>query len=429
MSTLILHLPLNLPGPATEYRYTLSSDGHSASSYASAALALLPHPSRATGETVALAPAQALSWQRVSLPHGVGATSPRLRAVLEGLLEERLLDDPAQLHFALGPDSRTSANTGTGTGTALWVAVCDRAWLRAHLQALENAGFPAARVVPEFAPASTDTGQASAAVQVLGTPEDARLLLPDCGLHQGVLLLPLSASALALRRQIPLADGVSPPPLYAEPAVAALAEQLLGQPVSLQTASARALLALSNGWNLAQFDLASTGGTRLRRKVATVLGALAYAPQWRAARWGVGLLAVAHLMGLNVWAWQERQTLAAKESQTSAILTQTFPRVPVVVDAPAQMERELALLRQATGSLSTHDLEPLLASVASALPPSWQARNIDYSPGQLRLQGPVLSAAEQTQATQQLRASGYILHVDSDALTVRTADTANTSSP
>ena len=425
MSTLILHLPLSLPGPATEYRYTLSNDGHSASSSASAALALLPSPRRATGETVALVPAQALSWQRASLPQGVGVTSPRLRAVLEGLLEERLLDDPAQLHFALGPDSRTSANTNTGS--ALWVAVCDRAWLRAHLQALENAGFPAARVVPEFAPANTDTQETAAAVQVLGTPEDARLLLPGCGpTHQGVLLLPLSASAVALMHHTPLADGQTPPPIYAEPAVAALAEQLLNQPVVLQTASARALLALNNGWNLAQFDLASTGGTRLRRKAATALGAWIHAPQWLAARWGVGLLAVVHLVGLNAWAWQERQTLAAKQSQTSALLTQTFPRVQVVVDAPVQMERELALLRQATGSLSARDLEPLLASVANALPPSWQARNIDYTPGQLRLQGPTLSAAEQTHATQQLRASGYTLDTDSDALTVRTA---NTSSP
>ena len=99
MSTLILHLPLALPGPHTEYRYTLTLDSHSASGHASARAALLP----AANETVAVVPAQALSWQRVTLPQGVGAQSPRLRAVLEGLLEERVLDDPAQLHFALPP--------------------------------------------------------------------------------------------------------------------------------------------------------------------------------------------------------------------------------------------------------------------------------------------------------------------------------------
>lgn len=413
MTTLILHLPLALPGPATEYRYTLSSDGHSVSSHASAALALLPRPGRATGETVALVPAQALSWQRVSLPQGVGLASPRLRAVLEGLLEERLLDDPAQLHFALEPQARS--------GTAIWVAVCDRAWLRAHLQALENVGIPAARVVPECAPSSADAPPAP--IQVLGTPEDPRLLLPRCGPDQGVLWLPLSASALALMPHTSAADGSIAPMIYAEPAVAALAEQLLGQPVPLQTASARALHALGNGWNLAQFDLASTGSLRLQRKLAAALGAWSGAPQWRAARWALGLLAVVHLLGLNVWAWQERQALAAQQTQVQAVLTQTFPRVQVVVDAPVQMERELALLRQATGSLSARDLEPLLASSASALPPQWQARSIDYSPGQLRLQGPALSAAEQTQATQALRASGHTLDTDGDTLVVRAVTT------
>jgi len=413
MTTLILHLPLALPGPATEYRYTLSSDGHSVSSHASAALALLPHPGRATGETVALVPTQALSWQRISLPQGVGLTSPRLRAVLEGSLEERLLDDPAQLHFALQPEA--------SGGAAIWVAVCDRAWLRAHLQALENAGCPAARVVPECAPTPVDT--APAPVQVLGTPEAPQLLLPCCGPEQGVLLLPLSASALAFMHSPSPTDGTTAPLIYAEPAVAALAEQVLGQPVQLQTASARALNALGNGWNLAQFDLASTGSIRLQRKVAAVLGAWLGAPQWRAARWALGLLVAVHLLGLNIWAWQERQALAAKQAQVQAVLTHTFPKVLVVVDAPVQMERELALLRQATGSLSARDLEPLLASAASALPSSWQARSIDYNPSQLRLQGTALNTTEQAQAAQTLRASGYTLDTDGDTLVVRTVNT------
>ena len=64
MSTLILHLPLALPGPHTEYRYTLSLDGHSASGHASAPAPLLP----AANETVAVVPARTLSWQRVTLP-------------------------------------------------------------------------------------------------------------------------------------------------------------------------------------------------------------------------------------------------------------------------------------------------------------------------------------------------------------------------
>ena len=405
MSTLILHLPLALPGPHTEYRYTLSLDGHSASGHASAPAPLLP----AANETVAVVPARALSWQRVTLPQGVGPQSPRLRAVLEGLLEERLLDDPAALHFALAPDARS--------GSAIWVAVCERAWLRAALQALEAAGRPVARVVPEFAPGATASGQPELWAQ--GTPEDAHWVVTGYGAEGGVLVLPLSGAALALVNL--QADDSSAVPIHAEPAVAALAEKTVGRPVQLATHSSRALLAARGDWDLAQFDLASSGRTRALRKAASLASALLHAPQWRAARWGVAVLLLAHLLGLNLWAWQERQSLAAKQASVRSALTQTFPHVKVVVDAPVQMERELARLRQAAGALSAQDLEPLLALSARALPATWQASAIDYSGGQLRLRGPALSADEQRHASDTARASGYQLHTEGDTVQVRAA--------
>ena len=154
MSSLILTLPLTPPGITTTYSYALTSDGHTAAAHAHAAAGLLPEPSRPGGEVVAVVPLAALSWQRVQLPPGIplGANqqTPRLRSILEGLLEDRLLDDPAQLHFALQPGARA--------GSPVWVAVCDRSWLRDHLQALEAAGRPVSRVVPEFAPGPTASG-------------------------------------------------------------------------------------------------------------------------------------------------------------------------------------------------------------------------------------------------------------------------------
>lgn len=421
MSTLIIHLPLTHPGPHTEYRYTLSTDGHSATGHASARAALLPAPGRAAGEIVAVVPARALSWQRVQLPQGVGSASPRLRAVLEGLLEDRLLDDPAQLHFAL--------QSGARAGSTVWVAVCDRAWLRACLQALEAAGRPPARVVPEFAPVdgtdhssnsthhSATNPHAPGACYVQGTPEDAHLVITHYGSDHGVAVLPLGAAALALG---PLAGADhAAAPLYAEPAVAALAERLLGRPAQLHTSSDRAVLAARSRWDLAQFDLSSSGRTRALRKVGTLAGAMLQAPQWRAARWSAAALVLAHLVGLNVWAWQERQALATKQAAVRSALTETFPQVKVVVDAPVQMERELALLRQSAGSLSPRDLEPLLAAAAGALPPTWQASSIDYTPGELRLGGPPLSEQEHTAAHSSARASGYTLHTEGNTLVLR----------
>ncbi|EHL22081.1 general secretion pathway L [Acidovorax sp. NO-1] len=422
MSTLILFLPSARPGPATEYSYTLTADGHTALRHATAPAALLPEPTRPGGEVVAVVPARALSWQRVQLPPGLplgaGQQTPRLRSVLEGLLEDRVLDDAAQLHFAIEP--------GAHAGAPVWVAVCDRAWLREHLQALEAAGRRVARVVPEFAPGPTPSGRPE--LCALGTPEDACVVLTGQGADLGVAVLPLSSMAMALARAGTVA-GTGPdeeddaPLVRAEPAVAALAEQTLGQRATLHTASQRALEAARGDWDLAQFELASTGRTRALRKAGSVASALLHAPQWRAARWGAVLLVVAHLVGLNAWAWKERQTLAAKQTAVRTLLTQTFPKVQVVVDAPLQMERELAQLRQAAGSVSPRDLEPLLAAAGTALPAGRQPTTIEYSPGELRLRGVALAPDEEPALSARLQAAGYRAQLDDGSLLLRAEGT------
>ena len=419
MSTLILFLPPARPGTATEYSYTLTADGHTALTHATAPAALLPEPARPGGEVVAVVPARALSWQRVPLPAGLplgaGQQTPRLRAVLDGLLEDRVLDDAAQLHFALQP--------GAQAGTPNWVAVCDRAWLREHLQALEAAGRRVARVVPELAPGPTASGRPE--LCALGTPEDACVVLAGQGADLGVAVLPLSPMALSLARGgLPAApDGEDDAIVVrAEPAVAALAERTLNTRVALHTTSQRALEAARGDWDLAQFELASTGRTRALRKLGSLASALLNAPQWRAARWGAALLVVAHLVGLNAWAWQERKTLAAKQAAVRSTLTQTFPQVQVVVDAPLQMERELAQLRQATGSVSARDLEPLLAAAGAALPPGQQPMGIEYTPGELRLRGLALGPEELAAFTANLQSAGYRARQDDNSLLLQAAE-------
>ena len=418
MSTLILFLPPGRPGSATEYSYTLTADGHTALRHASAAAALLPEPTRPGGEVVAVVPARALSWQRVALPPGLptgaGQQTPRLRSALEGLLEDRVLDDASQLHFALQPGARAAE--------PVWVAVCDRAWLRDHLQTLEAAGRRVARVVPEFAPGPTASGRPE--LCVLGTPEDACVVLTGQGSEQGVAVLPLSPMALTLAgASAPAQAEEEPLVVRAEPAVAALAERTFGQRVTLHTASQRALDAARGSWDLAQFDLASTSRTRALRKFGSVASALLNAPQWRAARWGAGLLVVAHLIGLNAWAWQERQALAAKQAAVRSTLTQTFPKVQVVVDAPVQMERELAPLRQAAGSVSARDLEPLLAAAGAALPAGSQPTGIEYTPGELRLRGVTLAPDDESAFSARLQAAGYRMRQDDGSLLLRAEGT------
>ena len=416
MSTLILSLPPSLPGISTQYGYTLTADGHTAQRHALTEAALLPETAR-PGEVVAVVPIEALSWQKVQLPPGLplGASqqTPRLRSVLDGLLEDRLLDDTAQLHFALQP--------GAQAGVPVWVAVCDRAWLRAHLQALEAAGRRVSRVVPEFAPGPTASGGPE--VSAIGTADDPQLLLCGLGADQGLSVLPLTPATLALAGLGAAGSDAPPTPLRADPAVAELAERALGHPVDLHTASARALDAARSDWDLAQFDLSSTSRSRALRKAGGVLSALLYAPQWRAARWALGVLVLAHLAGLNVWAWQERQALAAKQTSLRSTLTQTFPQVQAVIAPLEQMEREMALLRQASGSFSPRDLEPMMAAAGSVLPDGRIPTGLEFTTGELRLRGLPLAPQEEPVLTTRLRAAGYTGRLDDGSLVLR-AETA-----
>ena len=223
MSSLIVYLPLESAGPTTLYSYVLAPDKRAPASAVSAApVALLPQPAQSGGEVVAVVPIAALSWHRVTLPPGTGGTSTRLRAVLDGLLEERLLDDPEALHFAIEPQART--------GATVWVAACDKTWLRGAIGALEAAKRPVSRIVPEFVPDLSPAPQLS--LHAVGTPEDASLVMTGQSTHSGVTVLPLSRAGATLA--LPADADTSPAEVVAEPAVAELAEQLLQRPVRLE---------------------------------------------------------------------------------------------------------------------------------------------------------------------------------------------------
>jgi general secretion pathway protein L len=396
MSSLILLLPDQAVVPATEFSYLLTPDGRAVGAHASAPAALLPRPVGAGAEVVAIAPLSALSWHLVDLPKGVTATSPRLRAVLEGLLEDRLLDEPESLHFALQPQARS--------GAPAWVAVCGRAWLRSAVQALEAANRPISRIVPEFTPEDPP------ALHAIGEPERASLVLTGA---DGVMAVPLTAAAFSMLPPLP-DDGRR----LTEPAVAALAEQLLQQPLKLQQAPQRWLQAAQSGWDLAQAEFASSNRARHLKKLSVLWGDVLRAPQWRPARWATLLLLAANLLGVNAWAWKERSALEGKREAVRRILTTTFPQVRVVVDAPLQMEKEVALLRQAAGATSGRDLEAMLGALTSAAPPGRTLSSFEYGGGELRAKGLVSTPDEIGPLATTLRSVGYAAQLRADTLVV-----------
>ncbi len=406
MSTLIVTLPSRPSDENAGYDYLLTPDGVTPGDTSRAPLALLPRPKDA--EVVALVAPCHLSWHEVQLPRGTlgrgifqDKSTPRLRAVLEGLMEDRLLDETSQLHFAIAPDPRPDA--------PLWVAVCDRAWLRNALQTLEMAGLKVGRVVPEFAPdAPADV------LHVVGEPEDARLVFTGRG---GVSSWPLSVESVALLSW-PEAHSI-----VAEPAVAQLAEQLFKRPVSLQQAALRRLQTSASPWDLAQFDLVQSGRSRAFKGIFAALANFLRAPRWRAARLALVAMVVVNIAGLNTLAWREKAAIQAQRTALRNTLTSTFPGVRVIVDAPVQMAREVAALQQMSGAPTGRDFETMMALFGASAPANTVPSGMEFTGGELRLRGLTLQPLDIEQIAFKMKASGYLVTPDQDSLSIKQGNT------
>ena len=374
MSQLIISLPLAAASPSSLYAFTQGPD---AASLRQASATLLPPVSR-NADVVAVVPATALSWHAVDLPAGKALSGPNLRAVLVGLLEERVLGEAQQLQFALQPHWQAGQKT--------WVAVCHKAWLQGHLHALEAADISVNRVVPELSPLNPQAAGVAAQLLVTGTPQAAWLWVSAA---QGVWGLPFPSGLEALS-----SDLLANAQLSAEPAVAESAEQHLHLKPRLVQPAERLLTAAHSDWDLAQFDLAATGSARWLKTLGRVKQTLWQSSAWRPARWGLAVLVLSQLLGLNAWAWKLQADLRQRQTSMGLVMTQTFPEIQVVVDAPLQMRREVQRLRQAAGQSGSDGLEPLLAALGQALPAGQAVTQIDFEAGELRLKDLTLTEAQ-----------------------------------
>ncbi|MDO5653846.1 MAG: type II secretion system protein GspL [Brachymonas sp.] len=405
MTLLAIRLPAPDAAAAAAWPYALSTDGQTVARHDVAPPELLPKSG--VHETVVVVPVQALSWHVVDLPRGSTANPSRLRTVLEGLLEDNLLQEPTDLHLALAPHAQAPCRT--------WVAACQAPWLKAALQTLENAGVVVSRIVPELTPDALPLPDA-AAETAPATTDDARLhaiAQPNEGAWwvrsgsdllqgkqaPGLLLWPLpppDAATLAQSALPPNWPATAQGAIYADPAAAQAAEHWSRQTVTVQHPAQRWLRAAQAPWNLAQFGFATGQSQRWRKRTVTLWQRLLHAPQWVAVRWGLVLLLLVQLAGLNWWAWRTRQMLAAQRQEINTILTSTFPEVQAVVDAPVQMQKQVDLLAQSSGQLGPQHLEALLLLTSQALPQA-QVQGIQWEAGQLRLKGLTVTAEQQQQ--------------------------------
>ena len=400
MRTLIVQLPLSPASPAVAYLHAWADPASPAERLAVqwAQADLLPAAPSQT-EVVLMVPAQALSWQQAELPAGLHKQTTRVPAALQGLLEERVLAEPTSLHLALQPGWQRSAQA--------WVAACDKSWLSGHLQALEAAGLTVHRIVPEIAPEA-----AHLQILALGNTESGWLGFSHP--QHGVWGCPVKSAhnLSAWPAWLGHNEGDAPLQAMAEPALATWLGERLGErsgtPVQLLQPHEHWLVALASEWDLAQFDLQTHPHARRLKSLQKFVNALWTASAWRPARWGLALLLVTQLVGLNAWAWKTRTDWQNQRQSMTRILQETFPATTVVVDAPLQMAREVARLRQGSGQLAPQDLESLLNALGQALPQGTPApTQLAFQTGQLQVQGLTLTAVQQQGIEQALQRQGY----------------------
>lgn len=413
MSTLVVQIPnrrrqrggslggavLESSGVETDYDYVLSPDGLVLESQGRCAATLLP---KATTIIAVLADAD-VSWHRIVLPKAPGA---RLRAALGGVLEDALLEDADDIHLALAP----AASAGQPT----WIAAVSRRWLRGELAALEKAEVFVDRVVPTAWPDDPPIGHFAE------TDVD-----PDGASHGIALHWAHPDGVASVRLQGGLARALVPSPApddtrwSATPGAVAAAEQWLGGPVRVMPPAQRLLQAARSLWNLRQFELArrTRGGRALRDSMRQF-----FSTDWRPVRYGVGALLIAQVLGLNLWAWHQRNSIEAKQAAMQSLVKATYPNaspLDIQRDADAVMQRETQSLRTLAGKPGETDLEPMLQAAASAWPAQRAAVDtLRFEPGRLTLSNPGWTDAEIGQFRSLLGPGGWSVESTEGRLTL-----------
>jgi general secretion pathway protein L len=421
MSTLVVQIPSrqrlrssasgDWPEPTglgTEYVYVVSPDGLALESQGHCPASLLP---KATTVIAVLADAD-VSWHRITLPK---APSARLRAALGGVLEDALLEDADDVHLALAP--------AAAAGQPTWVAAVSQRWLRSELAALEKAEVFVDRVVPMTWPDDPPIGHFAETEVDPGGPA------------HGVALHWAHADGVAsVRLQGGLARALVPMPVPPEtrwsatPGAVAAAEAWLGAPVRVMASAQRLLQAARSLWNLRQFEFArrTRGGRALRDSARKF-----FSPEWRPVRVGLVTMVLAQIVGLNLWAWHQRDAIEAKQLAIQALVKTTFPNVnpqDIQRDADAVMQRETQALRTLAGKPGDSDLEPMLQAAASAWPADRPpVESLRFEPGRLTLSATGWSDAQITQFRSLLRPGGWSVEVVEGRLTLSRARAGSSS--
>lgn len=314
-----------------------------------------------------IVPASLVLFTEVRLPPVRGQ---RLRQLLPFAVEEKILSDPNQVQVATGLRDAQGMTR---------VAILDRAWLDSVCDRLRQLGLRPERgfaetCLPELEPQAW-TLIWDGHEGFVRTDQGAGLALDNMG---------DDAAPFALRRAVEEARDKQRLPekiiLRATDAAASVPDLALWTTqlgVSVVPGQdwhwAPRFLNTANAINLLQGDYAPSSSLR------------ELLPQLRPILLLAGLIIGVQVLATGADWWRlnrEKKNLTVEMDKT---FKSAFPDAKVVVDAPLQMQRNLADLRRASGQSQSNDFVPLLAKVMPLINPAIGIEAMSYDQGALKV--------------------------------------------
>jgi general secretion pathway protein L len=323
-------------------------------------------------EVEAVLPAARVLFARLKLPRVSPGT---IRELLPFAVEDRLLADPSHIHAVAGAKDSHGETV---------VAVIDREWLQAMLDAMARAGLRPARAWPEsalLAGGHDDWNLVWSAARGMLVDDDGVAATFD---HDGLANIPL-ALRIALDEAAARGERAEVVRVHTEGS-AKLPD------LARWTSESGVRFAPGTQWEtLAKAEPASSAVNLLQGEFSPRRGGRTRLP--RAAVWLAVAIAVLQMVFVAIDAARLRHERSQLEARREAIFREAFPEARAVVDPDLQMKRNLDDLRRGHG-ISIED-EFLGKLSRTAQEPGGLARSIEYANGKLVVQragGPVAEA-------------------------------------
>jgi len=318
------------------------------------------------------------------------------KAALPFLAENQTLPDPEENHVVLG---------AAADGGRVNLLIADKAWLRRMVEACRTASLPVRKVVPEvLLPALAPQGWTLVWNGVggfvrSGAGSGMALDGGDAATPPVALQLMLDNSALSRPDKINV--RLMPHPSGAETALPHWEKFPLP-------------LVADEAWDWRRAPISADATNLLAGELAPPSRPLEWWPKLRPAAYLVLMVLCVEMLGGNVqWAIlaYEKQSL---KSAMDASFRKAFGSEGALVNAPLQMQRNMADIKHGAGLEDESDFIPLMNLSARALgklPPN-AMRELHYESGRLEVEINVATTGELEALQTGLRNSGLAVRAD-----------------